>query len=156
MSRFQVVLAGFLASATTGLVCSAGVLLLGMVHSFLATTDWDIAVDDVRTLVPLGAIGAAVGVLLGFVPVVVVASAWNRLQTARGTNRAIVLATGIAAALVLVEVAAVGWRFENVSAREATMWSLACAGIAAVTGFLSLRASWLSVRSRRVELPLGY
>lgn len=161
MSRFQVVLAGLLASAVTGLICSAGVLLLGMVGSFLATTDWDVAVDEVGTLVLVtalvGAIGAAVGVLMGVAPVMLVAVLWDRVQAAVGTQRAIASAVLVVAAVVLVEVAVLlGWWFENDSVREAMIWSLTCAGLAAATGFISLHAAWRSVRRRRADLPLGY
>lgn len=160
MARFQVVLAGVLASAATGLICSAGVLLLGWVGWFLASTESELALDEAGTFVLLvclvGALGVAVGVLLGVAPTMAVVTVWDRVQRSRGTRGAIWISTAVAAIVALVEVAAVAWWFENVSAREATAWSLACAGLAAVTGFLSLHAAWRSARRRRADVTLGY
>lgn len=160
MSRFQVVLAGLLASAATGLICSAGILLQGFAGWFLASTDSDVVLDDAGTVVlvvcSVGVLGAAVGVLLGVIPVMVVVGAWDRTQRSQGTRRTIGLAATVLATVVLVEVAAVGWWFEDVSAREAAIWAVTCAGLAAATGLLSLHAAWSSARRRREVLTPGY
>lgn len=157
MARFQVVLAGLMAGAATGLVMSAGLLVLGMVESLVRTHDSGLSMGDVGTfvliLVLVGASGMAVGVLMAVLPVLVLALTWDRLPRAWGAERSIAFVVPGVGVIVAVEmmIVLVGL-FEIDSVRVVLGWSLTTAVVAVVTGTIALVAAWRAARGTSARI----
>lgn len=154
MSRFQVVLAGFVAAAATGAICA--LLAFGEASDVYTDLDSGTSLEDVWTLVLavllVAALGVAVGVVLGVLPTVVVTLAWGRLQRAAGPRVVPVVIVAVFGLVFLEVLAGLLLLRGPDTLGGAAFVAFVCAGVASVVSAVVLRAAGWTARGTRVEI----
>ena len=152
MSRLTVAWSGMLASMCCGALYALALvwvaLLLGTAEEGLSGFDpGELAAAFGLSLV-VALVGVVVGVPLGIAPIVIVVIVWGPLQHRLGTARAVLVAAGVVAVVVLAETLLLEPLRSDVTWEGAMVFHLPVAALSALCTSLFLRLGLVSTHRR--------